>query len=854
MPGHEAPALLIVAADRGERRVLYDALEQAGFEVLYTARDVTQARALLAQIPVLDLVLLEFNGEAGEAVSLCAQLARRQGPAVLGLLAGESAQRVWGFHRAVPGVSDWLAAPFAAGEVCARVNTALGRRTTVAAVSGEADDVLRLFFDTSSDELLVSGSDGRILACNDAFARANGSTGAAWRGRHLDPIALCAGSERQRTLRRKLQLEGAVQFRCERPRPDGRSDPVEISLRLALRDGVAVHCSRIRVLDDQRRARDALALLARVNAAGRGDAALEAAARLLTDTLDLAFLAVYVAAGDGAVLPLVIVQRVPAPADAPDPALQPTLALALGGEEVMHLDDARQLAAADGFLAAIAASVCACLPLTDPHGNVLGAMLAYARAPRGSDLLLADTLRVAAGRFAAELALRRAREQGRARGLEDALTGLPNRLLFNDRLQNVLLEAERSGESFAVLFVDLDRFKSINDALGHATGDQVLQAAGRRLRASVRAYDTVARYAGDEFTVILRQIVQRDDVHRIADKIVRLMEAPLDLPDGSAIAVTASIGLSVYPDDAANAEQLLQHADMAMYSAKGLGRNTWQAYVAMPQEAHRQRVALEGRLRQAERNDELRLHYQPQVDAASEDIVGMEALIRWEHPDLGMISPAFFIPLAEETGLILPIGEWVLRTACADAVRWQRRFGFGLRVGVNLSALQLRHPGLVETVRAVLAESGIDPALLELEVTESVSLKSASGVPEALQALRALGCRIAIDDFGTGQASLDYLRRFPADRIKIDQSFVRHIGIDPDDEAIVRATVSMAHSLGRAVVAEGVETEQQFEFLRLLGCEELQGYLFCRPLAREAFERLLATRLQLHPESSGPGA
>ena len=852
MPGHDTPpALLIVAADRGERRVLYDALEQAGFETLYTARDVAQARALLTQIPGLDLVLLEFSGEAGEAVTLCAQLADRQGPAVLGLLAGEAAQRVWGFHRAVPGVSDWLAAPFAAGEVYARVNNALGRRPA-AARGDEGDDALRLFFDTSSDELLVSAGDGRILSCNAAFARASGLTGAVWRGRSLDPIALCAGAERQQALRRTLQQEGMVQFRCERPRTDGCSDPVEISMRLALHDGAPVYCSRIRILEDQRRARDALALLARVNAAGRGDAALEEALRLLADALDLDFLAVY-AASEGAALPLAIVQRGPAPADAPDPAQQATLALALAGEEVMHLDGAQQLAAADGFLAAIAAAACACLPLTDPHGNVLGALLACACTPRGADVLLADTLRVAAGRFAAELALRRAREQGRARGLEDALTGLPNRLLFNDRLHNVLREAERSGESFAVLFVDLDRFKSINDALGHATGDQVLQAAGRRLRGSVRAYDTVARYAGDEFTVILRQIVQRDDVHRVADKIVRLMEAPLALADGSEIAVTASIGLSVYPDDAASAEQLLQHADMAMYSAKGLGRNTWQAYVAMPQEAHRQRVALEGRLRQAERNGELRLHYQPQVDAASEDLVGMEALIRWEHPDLGMISPAFFIPLAEETGLILPIGEWVLRTACADAVAWQRRFGLGLRVGVNLSALQLRHPGLVDTVRMVLAESGIEPGLLELEVTESVSLKSASGVLEALLALRVLGCRIAIDDFGTGQASLDYLRRFPADRIKIDQSFVRHIGVDPDDEAIVRATVAMAHSLGRAVVAEGVETEQQFEFLRALGCEELQGYLFCRPLAHEAFERLLATRLQLNPAPTVPG-
>jgi len=352
----------------------------------------------------------------------------------------------------------------------------------------------------------------------------------------------------------------------------------------------------------------------------------------------------------------------------------------------------------------------------------------------------------------------------------------------------------------------------------------------------------VARYDGNEFTLILRHIIQREDVMRIAEKIVRVMEVPLTLADGSELHITASIGVSFYPDDAASAERLLKHADVAMYSAKGMGRNNFQTYVAVPEESHQQRLALESKLRNAEKNGELRVYYQPQVETQNEDIAGMEALIRWEHPELGMISPGFFIPLAEENGLIIPIGEWVLRTACADAHRLQVRFGQNLRVGVNLSAMQLRQPSLVDLVASVLRDTGLDANLLDLEVTESISVKSIPNLIETLQGLRELGCHISIDDFGTGQSSLDYIKRFPADRIKIDQTFVRNIGVDPDDEAIVRATIGMAHNLNRAVVAEGVEIEEHLEFLRNEGCEELQGYLFCRPLPAATFENLLAER------------
>src|SRR5699024_6967446 len=427
-----------------------------------------------------------------------------------------------------------------------------------------------------------------------------------------------------------------------------------------------------------------------------GDAGMREAVHLLMTALPLDFVGIYAALPESSGEPEMRVQEFREPLaltdDVPDVLQQPVLKLVLDGETLMHSSDARRLAGSDEFVGAMGFAAFAGLPLVDERKNVLGALLAGSRQAWESHTLAPETLRAACTRFVFDMELERSRQQGRDRGLLDGLTHLPNRLLFNDRLDTTLREAHRTGEMFAVLFVDLDRFKSINDSLGHSIGDEVLVAVARRLRGSVRSSDTVARYAGDEFIIILRHITQRDDVLRIADKIVHLMDAPLMLADGSELHITASIGISFYPDDAAVGEDLLKHADMAMYSATGKGRNGYQVYVAMPDKSHQQRVALESKLRQAEKNGELRLHYQPQVDAGSEDIVGMEALVRWEHPELGMISPGFFIPLAEETGLIVGIGEWVLRQACEATARWRKRYGLRLRVGGNLSVLQSMQP------------------------------------------------------------------------------------------------------------------------------------------------------------------
>ena len=844
-------SVLIVTTQRDDRRVLFDTLDAQNFEAVYTAKDLPQALAFLKQDPQIDVVVMEFVGEAREAVAFCTQLkgdARLAKVPVIGIAAADTAQRRWDWSRAPAGVVDWLRSPVDASEVLARVRNVLASHASIGKDSTAGNDRYQFAFEDSLDEIVLSDpKTGVVIDANATFEQRSGFSRAQVIGQPLD--ALDTGHDRgqRAALLATLAREGSVQYRCNRRRGDGGSRALEAYMRLAVQGGCLVHVTVFREPasgNDATRYQAALGIIAAAAECGGGDEGMNQVVKLLCGWLDPDFLMLVSARPEenADLQPMHTYYRSSLPAEAPDPLKQPVLKRLLDGESVFHGERAWQALEQDPFVEFFRYEAFIGLPLRDERRSTLGTLMIARHDALVADTLLIDTLRTIAARLALELELRRAREQGRAKGLQDALTTLPNRLLFNDRLETTIKEAHRTGEMFAVLFVDLDRFKSINDSLGHGVGDEVLIAVAKRLRGSVRASDTVARYAGDEFTMILRHIVQRDDVMRIAEKIVRVMEVPLTLADGSELHITASIGVSFYPDDAANAERLLKHADVAMYSAKGMGRNNFQTYVAVPEESHQQRLALESKLRVAEKNAELRVYYQPQVNTETEDISGMEALIRWEHPELGMISPGFFIPLAEENGLIVSIGEWVLRTACADARRWQDRFVLNLRVSVNLSALQLRQHNLVDVVARALRDTGLEPNLLDLEVTESINVKNIPNLLDTLQGLRDLGCHIAIDDFGTGQSSLDYIKRFPADRIKIDQTFVRNIGVDPDDEAIVRATIGMAHNLGRAVVAEGVEIEQHLDFLRGEGCEELQGYLFCRPLPAASFENLLGER------------
>ncbi len=419
----------------------------------------------------------------------------------------------------------------------------------------------------------------------------------------------------------------------------------------------------------------------------------------------------------------------------------------------------------------------------------------------------------------------------------DSLTGLPNRVLFYDRLKQVLLQAERSNWIVGVMFIDLDHFKSVNDTLGHAAGDTLLQQASRRIVDSLRANDTVGRLGGDEFGVFLPEVASQQDTAMLAVKITQALSAPF-LLGGAEVFITPSIGITLYPLDGNTAEVLISSADTAMYRAKELGRNSHQFFTPHMSALMSAHARLENGLRKALKRQELSLHYQPQVDMASGRIIGVEALLRWHHPEMGTISPAQFIPIAEETGLIIPIGAWVLQVACAQNKAWQDAGIAPIVMAVNLSARQFKHNDVVALVRDVLQDTGMEGKYLELEVTEGIVMDNTEALIATMASLKDIGVRLSLDDFGTGYSNLAYLKRFPLDTIKIDRSFIN--GIGQGDDAVIAATViTLGHHLKLKVIAEGIETEAQFGVLQQLGCDHMQGYLFSRPLATEAVTALL---------------
>ena len=411
----------------------------------------------------------------------------------------------------------------------------------------------------------------------------------------------------------------------------------------------------------------------------------------------------------------------------------------------------------------------------------------------------------------------------------DALTGLPNRALLHDRLAQVLAQAERNGHRVAVMFVDLDRFKSINDTLGHDVGDELLKIVASRLQEVVRAADTVSRLGGDEFVIVLPDVLVIEDAQRVADKVLEAL-MPAASIQGHELRATPSIGISLFPDDGNDAYTLMKTADTAMYHAKAEGRNNYQFFAARMNERATHFFTIEQRLRVALDERQFSLHYQPVVDHHTRAISGFEALVRWHDPLHGIVAPADFIPVAEEAGLIIPLGEWVLAEAMRQNREWQQAGLPFLPIAVNLSPRQFRHRGLVDSVRNALRDSGQPAHLLELEITESALMHDTEEATEKLRQLVAMGVRIAIDDFGTGYSSLSHLRRFPVHKLKIDQSFVRDLCSSKDDESIVAAILSLAHNLGLESVAEGVETEAQLELLIRHRCTRFQGYLFSRPL------------------------
>ena len=485
------------------------------------------------------------------------------------------------------------------------------------------------------------------------------------------------------------------------------------------------------------------------------------------------------------------------------------------------------------------------------QGEVVGVMSFMALekdtfTPEFADLLqrLVDNVSFALENFDRVDEKARADERIEYLASHDSLTHLPNREMFNGMLRRAIDAAARYRRRFALLFIDLDRFKVINDSLGHDAGDMLLVEIGGRLRRALRSSDVVARLGGDEFVVILEEVAERPEVERIAGDLLSILSQPLQL-SGYECHTTASIGIAMYPTDGTDVQTLTKNADMAMYLAKEDGKNAFRFFTREFKTQSIEQLKLETALRRALERDQFTLHYQPKIDIASGQITGVEALLRWNHPDLGTVAPGQFIPLAEETGMIVPIGRWVLKEACAQNMAWQRRGLRPVTMAVNLSPRQFADTHLLRDIDEALVASGMSPVLLQLEVTESMVMRNVSRAIKVLDAIQSRGIRLAIDDFGTGYSSMSLMKQFPIDTIKIDRSFIRDLPVDSEDQAIAQAIISMGKALGMTVIAEGVETVEQEAFLRSHACDEMQGFLFSRPLPAQQMAGLLGAEYPL---------
>lgn len=473
------------------------------------------------------------------------------------------------------------------------------------------------------------------------------------------------------------------------------------------------------------------------------------------------------------------------------------------------------------------------------RAGTYGMIGAYAREPGHFDHVSADFIQSVANTLTAFIERKTTEERLAYMAQFDALTGLPNRTLYLDRLAHSLTEASRDKLPVGVLFVDVDRFKGVNDTLGHAVGDQLLVEIAARLSSIVRPTDSVGRLSGDEFAVALAHLAHAEDAGIVAQKIVASLSEPFTV-NGSSVYVSASVGISIYPSDGAEPDVLLKNADAAMYRAKEAGRSTYQFFVPSMHERAVQRTRTESMLRGAVDRQEYLLYYQPKIDLATGRISGLEALLRWRSPDRGLVPPGDFISVLEDTGLIVEVGEWAIRDVCAQIRRWETSGIPAPPVAINLSPRQLRQPNLTAMIADVLSRSGVAPAKLEFELTETALMADLELAAHTLETLKSSGVRISLDDFGTGYSSLNHIRRFPLDALKIDRGFVQGVTSNSDDATIVTAVIGLAHKLSLRVIAEGVETRAQLDFLRLHACDEAQGYHFARPLPREAITRMLA--------------
>lgn len=669
--------------------------------------------------------------------------------------------------------------------------------------------------DNAHEAVYLIGPDLRFVYVNNGACRSLGYPREELLGMTPSDIDPDVTQERAQQIHEQLMAQGSVTIETRHRRRDGSLFPVEMQGALFEYQGQMMNVAFVRDITERKRMEDAVAARER-EFRSLAENSPDTIARYGRDNRRLYVNPTYAEQAEGSAD--VLLGKTPsecpvyANTDAYEARLAEVFASGKGTEfELKWADRGGR-------------EVCSLIRLTPEFGN---------------DGDVASVLAV--GRDITELYASRLKIHQMA--FYDTLTSLPNRALFGDRLRHMLTDASRRSQLASVMMLDLDRFKTVNDTMGHPAGDELLRETALRLSTCVRAYDTVARLGGDEFAILLPEVRSGDDLGRVATKMLEALNQPF-LVDGKEVFISCSVGIALYPSDSTEADDLLKFADLAMYSAKRSGRNNFRFYSKELTESANERLMLESELRHAIEREELRLYYQPKVRLNDGTLIGSEALLRWAHPQRGIVQPDKFIGIAEDSGLIVEIGKWVLHEACRAACAWNGADKPLHKVAINLSARQFQAGALVNTVCRALEETGCHPEWVELEITESLLLDEESNVLETLRTFSSLGISIAIDDFGTGYSSLSYLARFPVDVLKIDRSFVHGVTTDHYSAELVRAIMTIAHSLGYQVVAEGVETEKEAAILKTHGCEIAQGYLYGRPLPRQEFRELMGSASQ----------
>jgi len=848
--------VLIACSNKRDRYTLFDYFDQQNCQQLRTAKDIQRLPQSWSDTSFNTLVIEVSPPWVNSLAELQSLKNHLHAPQRLFALVGAEMPADGSTLQQISEVCDGLVfSPVSPQAIDYLLRFPGGEKSEP--VSGDGEDqhqaLWSLFFEDSAiPQLIVDAQSREIINVNESFCRLTGQLvkenhlGKPWHD--FDQTHSQADYDQYN---KTLNSQGNLVFQFKLSAGDGQTRWVKAHYQITVLDGKPVYLGMLQDQDD-------VATFSRVMEY------IEALQTTETDTEKMQQLCQQVCQWLG--LDCLVIARMDSETDhiEPEPFTQAShwhawqssrhgylLRQLQKGQSVEIENEAANLIPSDTWLDQTQAQSVFAYPFRHNGEDTTGFLFASLSEPRQSWELARFLLSEMAAHLAKNTHIANLYRLYKQEGQHDPLTGLPNRLLFVQELDKRLEQARRENRSLAVIFVDLDKFKTINDSLGHDIGDEVLLTVTQLLKKTLGERGLLARFAGDEFTVIIDKMNSRDEVINLVNDIRQKMSRPLLLSNGSELLMTLSIGISFFPEHGKTTSTLLKNADLAMYDAKLGGRNRIKVYEEKEDngDTGKQKLELESQLRQSIRRNQLRVFYQPKIDAKTEEIVGFEALVRWKHPELGLISPGFFIPMAEESGFIRDIGYWVLEEACNQCLHWQNQFSRNLTMSVNLSPAQFVDADLVQQLDQIVSSTGLHPKFVDFEITESISLEKVPNLLEVLGQLNQLGYSLSIDDFGTGQSSLDYIKKIPAKYLKIDQTFVRNIGVSPDDEAILEATVNMAKRMGHELIAEGVETEAQREYLADKGCQYFQGFLFCRPLPADEIQGILEAYQLLREET-----